>query len=72
MWFGRIVLLLAWAQLWDGLLFFGSTLVCYILLAIAQGLILLAYIGKSNIYTVVSDMKVSLTCSCHSPGDQDE
>ncbi|KAF7980722.1 hypothetical protein HWV62_36725 [Athelia sp. TMB] len=44
MWFGRIVLLLAWAQLWYGLIFFGSPLVCYVLLAIAQGLILLAYI----------------------------
>ncbi|KZP22369.1 hypothetical protein FIBSPDRAFT_824753 [Athelia psychrophila] len=46
MWFGRIVLLLAWAQLWVGLTFFGSTLVCYVLLAIAQWLIVLAYISK--------------------------
>jgi hypothetical protein len=45
MWFGRIVLLLAWCQLWDGVLFFGSPLVVYILLAIAQGLILAIYIG---------------------------
>lgn len=44
--FGRIVLLLAWAQLWVGLTFFGSTLVCYVLLAVAQGLILVTYIGK--------------------------
>jgi len=45
MWFGRIVLLLGWCQLWDGVLFFGSPLVVYILLAIAQGLILAIYIG---------------------------
>jgi len=44
-WFGRIVLLLAWAQLWDGVLFFGSPLVVYILLGIAQGLILVTYIA---------------------------
>ncbi|KIM83391.1 hypothetical protein PILCRDRAFT_442053 [Piloderma croceum F 1598] len=44
MWFGRVVLLLAWCQLWDGVLFFGSPLVVYILLALAQGFILITYI----------------------------
>lgn len=46
--FGRIVLLLGWAQLWDGVFFFGSPLVVYILLGIAQGLILVAYLGMSS------------------------
>lgn len=45
MWFGRVVLLLGWAQLWDGVFFFGSPLVVYVLLAIAQGVILATYIG---------------------------
>jgi hypothetical protein len=45
MWFGRVVLLLGWCQLWDGVLFFGSPLVVYILLALAQGFILITYIG---------------------------
>jgi hypothetical protein len=47
MWFGRVVLLLAWCQLWDGVFFFGSPLVVYILLALAQGFILMIYIGMS-------------------------
>lgn len=45
MWFGRIVLILAWCQLWDGVIYFGSPLVVYVLLAVTQGLVLIVYFG---------------------------
>ncbi|GAA98578.1 uncharacterized protein L969DRAFT_505082 [Mixia osmundae IAM 14324] len=59
---GYLLIGLAWAQLWQALTYYGSPVVDYVLLAIAQGLIVIAWIaaeisvkGKSEFISLAGD-----------------